>query len=300
VLMQNPGVSKHHCKLQWKKATSTVELRVLDGVVHVNDRRLDIGSSLQLQHGDLLKIHGKGVSYRMLINMQGVNPSLPDVRTMASFQSAFKDSQQSSRTPAEDTRRRIRKLRAAAAGARKRAMQKEEILTDLQTMRTLRGQRMEEALDKSRDLEKDEERLTGMLIASRDTWLDKLQKQIDGKEEAIRPLQHLTAETQIKLDSLKFLKNQTERSLNPDRHLGGMPPSIAMPTAASDPSPRKPENRFAARADEADGEEDALDAKKPTVEVLSKPKGDNDIADLFGDFDSDEEDQPELKRVRLE
>jgi len=325
ILLQNGAVSKHHCKLQWRKGSSSVELRVLDGVTHVNDKRLGIGNAASLKHGDLLKIYGKGACFRFLIDMKHTNDALPDVKTMSNFLAATKEAQHATRTPEEELQHKVRKMRALAEAAREKAMKYEERLTNIQTQRTLRVQKMQDELEKCASFEKDEQRLEDVLIKSRDDWLERLQDQNELQDKTGRPLNELTSETQLKRNTLEVLAKEEDRRLHPERHMASLP-------APGDGPPVRPakleDDRaagadLAAKADEADGEEEAFpdaparglglhddkakDEKiaviKPTVEVLkTAPTGaDDDIADLFGDFDSEEEPLAEMgaKRQRL-
>ena len=116
-----------------------------------------------------------------------------------------------------------------------------------------------------------------------------------------------TNEAQQKLDGLTVLKDKQEIALHPEREYVA---PIATPAAASSSPSRSNSDS------EASGEEEAIlpvasqsktpqgnfrktgDMDKPTVEVLSKPGGDaeHDDADLFGDFDSEQEDEVTAKR----
>jgi hypothetical protein len=325
--MNNPAVSKHHCKLQWRKDSRVVQLRILDGITYVNEKRLDSGRAANLKHGDLLEIHGKGQCFRMLLNLQPINDLLPDIRSTANYAVGSKEHVPATRTPEEEARRKIRKLRAAAESSRKKAMEYEERLISIQSSRSLCHKGMKEDQENSRWFEKDHERLFGLLAKSRDDWLERLQQQSELHDKAIDPLQRQTAENQMKRDSIFTLNRKFEREAHPelyDRQLSqGAGPSVLPQRALPERAPD------AAKEDEAEGEEEAFadaparglgledekekDVKdeelpKPTVEVLrTAPTGadDDDIADLFGDFDSDEEGgikaepEPEPKRQRV-
>jgi len=313
VLMNNPAVSKHHCKLQWKRSGS-VELKVLDGVTYVNEKRLNIGSAASLKHGDLLKINGKGVSFRLLVDMRPVDSSLPDVKTLENFANGSKESQQPPRSPEDEMRRRIRKLRASAATAREKAFELEQRFVDVQTRRAKRKQQMQEDLDKSLWFEKDADRLEAVLIKSRDTWMERLQDAGEKADKAMKPINAAAGEIQVKRDSLAFLAQQQERAVNPNRHISvtSVEPTVPVVAMENASSPkREPANKFAAQAGEADGEEEAFadapargpgdeELVKPSVEVLKKAPKDEEMADLFGDFDSDEELEAQAKRHRVE
>lgn len=309
ILMQNSAVSKRHCKLQWPKGGKSIELRVLDGITFVNDKRLNVGSALTLKHGDLLKINGKGTTFRLLVNMRPINSLLPDVKSTDNFAIACKEAEQSVRSPEEELRRKIRKVRAAADAAREEAMQQEERLIQIQTGRALRSQKVEAQLEKTRNFEKDMDKLDGVLVKSRDDWLERLQTQSELQEAANKPLNEATANTQLKLESLQFMKARYDREVHPEQHMqvslepGPAPASVEAPS------------KFAAKPDEAEGEEQAFaDAPakglkdeapsfpKPSVEVLKTAAtgADDDIADLFGDFDSDAEEELAAKRQRVE
>lgn len=320
VLMQNAAVSMRHCKLMWKRGASAVELRVVDGVTYVNDKRLNIGASTSLTHGDLIKIQGKGVCFRLLVDMCVVNSRLPPVKSMASYIAAVKDSGPI-RSPEEESRLRIRKLRAAAAKARQNAMEYEARLIEVNLKRAMRVQKSEEELEKGMWFEKDAERLDGVLETSRDEWLERLQAQSEAHDLAMRPLNDMTMETQTKRDSLTILKNQQDRALHPERHMelagSAMLPLVSggspRKSASSAGSPVKKASRFAARDGEADGEEEVFGDKsldtqedkvafeKPTIEVLKTAPitSDNEIANLFGDFDSEEEEEQQAKRMKF-
>lgn len=306
ILLQNPAVSKHHCKMQWRKGASSVELRMLDGVTHVNDRRLTVGSTVSLKHGDLLRIYGKGVCFRFLVDMRKIDETLPEIRSMPNYMTATKESQHSSRTPEEELQRKVRKIRALAAAQRENAMKYEERLTEIQTQRTLRQQQMKEDGEKSNSFEKDGQRLEDLLFKSREEWIDRLRTQSELAEKVGRPLSEQTTETQLQRNTLQVLYKQEDRRLHPERHIALPEPSSGPPVVHMELTDRA---KHEAKADEADGEEEAFpdaparglglkdekDEKllKPTVEVLkTAPTGADDdinIADLFGDFDSDEE-----------
>lgn len=305
ILLQNKAISKHHCKLEWRRGCSSVDLRMLDGVTHVNDRRLGIGAATSVKHGDLIRIHGKGVCFRFLVDMNPSRPiseQLPDIRSMPNFIAATKEAQHSSRTPEEELNRKVRKMRALAAAARENAMKYEQRLTELQTQRSLRFQKLQEEMEKCSWFAKDEQRLEEVLISSRDDWMERLQQQTIALEKFAAPLNEQTRETQLKRNQIEVLAKEEDRRLHPERHLASLP----------EPSPRKeiikeitegaPGTDLIAKLDEADGEEEAFpdaparglglkDEDKPTVEVLkTMPTGaDDDIANLFGDFDSEEE-----------
>jgi len=311
ILMQNSAVSKRHCKLQWPKGGKSVELRVLDGITYVNDKRLNVGSALTLKHGDLLKINGKGTTFRLLVNMRPINSLLPDVRSTDNFAIACKEAEQSVRSPEEELRRKIRKVRAAADSAREQAMQQEERLIQIQTGRAMRSQKMESQLETTRNFEKEVDKLEGVLVKSRDDWLERLQTQSELQEAHVKPLNEMTANTQLKLESLQFMKARYDREVHPEQHMQVSSALEPGPAPASVEVPSK----FAAKPDDADGEEEAFaDAPakglkdeessfpKPSVEVLKTAAtgADDDIADLFGDFDSDAEEELAAKRQRVE
>lgn len=310
ILLQNPAISKHHCKLQWRKGSSSVDLRLLDGAVHVNDRRLNVGSATTLKHGDLIRIHGKGVCFRFLVDMnpcRSITDQLADIRSMPNFTAATKEAQHSSRTPEEELNRKVRKMRALAAAARENAMNYEQRLTELQTQRSLRDQKLKEETDKIRFFEKDELRLEELLNSSREDWMERLQKQTIALEKFAAPLNEQTRETQLKRNQIEVLAKEEDRRLHPERHMSSLPPPSPLKQLPPEESPSKREagTNLTAKLDEADGEEEAFadapqrglglkdeDEKlKPTVQVLkTMPTGaDDDIADLFGDFDSEEE-----------
>lgn len=297
VLLQNPAVSKHHCKLLWKRGSSAVELRVLDGITHVNDRRLQLGSAMSLKHGDLMKIHGKDVSFRLLVDMQPVDLKLPSVRTLPNFSQKDAVKAPPPRSQEDELRRKIKQFKALADAAKEKAMLSEQRLTQIQTRRKLRSMEIEESLEKSKHFEKDERRLEEILVKSRDEWLERLQSQSEKHHKDARPLTQITSDTQTKLGALQELKESIEIKLHPERRQDVIKPSADAADDDSDSESKK---------GEADGEEEAFpdaptggvkddklkDEKmdKPSIEVLpTAPTGaDADVADLFGDFDSDD------------
>jgi hypothetical protein len=269
-----------------------VELRVLDGITHVNDRRLQVGSSLSLKHGDLLKIHGKGNCFRLLLDMQPVDPKLPNVRTLPTF--TQKEAVQAPRSQEDELRRKIKKFKALADAAREKAMLTEERLMEVQSRRKLRANEVEETLEKTRNYEKDARRLEDVLIKSRDGWLERMQKQAETHHKDAVPLTEVLSDTQVKLDSLIQLRKDKEQALHPELY---RPPEevdedkrLDVQEGLEDAGSEDeafPDAPKGVKKDELKDEK--LD--KPMIEVLpTAPTGaDADVADLFGDFDSGDE-----------
>ena len=97
-----------------------------------------------LKHGDLLKVYGQGIVFRLLLDMRAIDPSLPAVRTMPNF--SKKGEIVARRNPEEDLRRKIKALRSRAAEIREKALLVEEKQAEVQARRKLRSMGLEEKL----------------------------------------------------------------------------------------------------------------------------------------------------------
>lgn len=302
LLLQNAGVSRMHCSMRYDPHRRQVELRDTSATgTLINGEPIQKGRK-NLIHGDRIRIDGKGAHWEFVLDMRPVGLGSADPRERRPGEGKMPKSGIAQRRDA--LRAQLALLEAAIKKKDAMTLEKEREFYELATRRRLRVVEIKQKQEQIRKCEAETQELTEKLEESREEWLRKLDAEREAAASKVHPIVEETMDLQVKLEKIKLKKAELERTLNPTRY------EIA---DALDPDPFGTEAESAAGDGPLIGgdsaEEDGLASLqvKPNLDPPMPPPGEMKAdagggggaaaaaaavdadADLFGDFDSEEE-----------
>lgn len=215
LLLNNAGVSRNQCSVRWDTHERKVELRVeCETGTLVNGRPFSL-DRVMLEHGDRIRILGKGQIFDFIVDLRPVGLGFGDPRQRA------REGQKASVAP-KQRRDRLRallvQLNKYVDKAEGDAFRMEKEYYEIQTRRSVRVKELEKMRQEHRFYVEDEARLGKHLEDSRRDWLDRLDKDLVNNEESIKPIILDTADLQDKVEKLQLKKDELARSIHPERY----------------------------------------------------------------------------------
>lgn len=311
-MCNNAGVSRNQVSLKWDAHEKKVEMRLeaksgtlVNGKEERSSRRL-------LEHGDRIRIIGKGQTFDFLLDLRPVGLGSGDPRYRARVAA---DKTKSGPTQRRDTlRAQLQHLEKAIAHLEGKAFEREQEYYEIVTQRRLRAQEQQERQDMHKYYVEDAIVLEGSLESGRQDWRDKLDAEHAANFDVVGPVIEETASLQDKLEKLQLKKDEVARSIHPEQYaVADVALSMNAPSDDEGGTPRAQ-----AAPDDAEGEEDAFAGlsgledrgrgdssdddlpAKPKAPAKDALDSGSDDADDFLKGRSDDEGLPAAKRPRLD
>lgn len=259
LMCNNAGVSRNQVSVKWDPHEKRVEMRLeaKSGTL-VNGKEIRESRRL-LEHGDRIRIVGKGQTFDFLLDLRPVGLGSGDPRYRARVAA---DKTKTGPTQRRDTlRAQMQHLQKAINNFEEKAFQREQEYYEIATRRRLREQEQAERKDQHKHYIEDAKVQMVVLDEGRKDWLSKLDDLHAGNEKETAPVIETTSQLQDKLEKLHLKKDELARQIHPEQYAVA---DIALSINQSEDEgsrsqrSRSQHSRPRPATNDAEGEEDAF------------------------------------------